>query len=269
MREKQQDPEKQRNKRKKLIIAVVLIVAWILSGQLITLLFGKAKTEQLSIEIAPARIDFHGLNVSQTLIYSWVAMGIVVIAAILIRIFVIPRMKDKPTGIQNVLELAIEGIAEYTQTKGGNLGDNLSTYIFTIVIFMASSATVELFGFRPPTSDITVTFALAIISFILINYYGIKKKGLLGRIKSMASPTPVIFPMKVISDLAIPLSLACRLFGNMLGGMIVMKLLYFALGNNGLLIPSVLGLFFNIAHPSIQIFIFVTLTLTFINEAAE
>jgi F-type H+-transporting ATPase subunit a len=85
----------------------------------------------------------------------------------------------------------------------------------------------------------------------------------------MASPTPIVFPIKIVTDLAIPVSLACRLFGNMLGGMIVMDLLYMALGNAAVGIPSILGLYFNVFHPLIQTFIFVTLSLTFINEAVE
>ena len=122
---------------------------------------------------------------------------------------------------------------------------------------------------RAPTSDITMTFSMALITFVLINYYGIRKKGVGGRIKSMAKPTPVVFPIKVVSDLAVPVSLACRLFGNMLGGMIVMDLLYMALGNAAIGFPSVLGLYFNVFHPLIQTYIFITLTLTFIGEAVE
>ena len=127
----------------------------------------------------------------------------------------------------------------------------------------------ELFRLRPPTADITMTFSLAFMTFLLINIYGIKKKGVFGRIKSLASPTPIVFPFRIVSDLAIPVSMACRLFGNMLGGMIVIDLLYMALGGNAVGIPSVFGLYFNAFHPLIQTYIFVTLTLTFINEAIE
>ena len=66
--------------------------------------------------------------------------------------------------------------------------------------------------------------------FFLINYYGIRQKGLGGRVRSLASPSPMIFPMKILSDCAVPVSLACRLFGNMLGGYIVMDLLKASLG---------------------------------------
>ena len=134
---------------------------------------------------------------------------------------------------------------------------------------MIGCAVAELFGYRAPTSDITMTFAMSLITFALINYYGLKKKGVGGRIKSLASPTPIVFPMKIVSDIAVPVSMACRLFGNMLGGMIVMELLYSALGAFAIGIPSIIGLYFNVFHPLIQAFIFVTLTLTFINEAIE
>ena len=66
-----------------------------------------------------------------------------------------------------------------------------------------------------------------------------------------------------------PVSLACRLFGNMLGGMIVMDLLKSSLGGYAVGIPAVAGLYFNLFHPLIQTYIFVILSLTFINEAAE
>ena len=87
--------------------------------------------------------------------------------------------------------------------------------------------------------------------------------------KTLASPTPIVFPFRIVSDIAVPVSLACRLFGNMLGGMIVMDLLYLALGNLAVGIPSIIGLYFNVFHPLIQTFIFVTLSLTFIGEATE
>lgn len=178
-------------------------------------------------------------------------------------------MRQTPKGMQNALECAVENIAKYTESKTGKLGENLGAYIFTVAVFLISCAAFELLGVRAPTADITMTFALALITFVLINYYGIKKRGLAGRVKTLASPTPIVFPFRIVSDIAVPVSLACRLFGNMLGGMIVMDLLYLALGNLAVGIPSIIGLYFNVFHPLIQTFIFVTLSLTFIGEATE
>jgi len=196
-------------------------------------------------------------------------MAILIVLALILRFTVFRIPKDEPGGVQNVVELIVETVGNYTQAQTHGAGEMLASYILTIASLMITSAFLELFRIRPPMSDITMTFALALITFVLINIYGIRKKGFVGRIKSLASPTPLVFPFRVISDMAIPVSMACRLFGNMLGGLIVMDLLYTALGTGAVGIPSVAGLYFNAFHPIIQAFIFVTLTLTFINEATE
>lgn len=264
------DKSKKNRRTKTLTSLLFLLGCWLAIYGLLKLLFGNhAETEGFEVEIWAERVQVGGYSLSTTVIISWIIMAVLLLAALLIRIFVIPKFRDKPGKFQNVLELIVETVCKYTKTSVGDLGDNLPAYILSLACFMVGCAAVELLGYRAPTADITMTFALALITFILINYYGIKKKGVVGRIKSLAKPTPVVFPMKIVSDLAVPVSLACRLFGNMLGGMIVMDLLYYALGSAAIGIPSVLGLYFNLFHPLIQTFIFVTLTLTFINEAVE
>ena len=217
----------------------------------------------------PERVQVLGFSLSYTIIYTWIAMAVLIIGAIIIRLTVFKSPKDTPNGAQNVIELIVETVSNYTNAQAHGTGEFLCSYILSIGALLVMSAFLELFRLRPPTSDITMTFSLALMTFIFINVYGLKKKGFGGRIKSLASPTPLVFPFRVISDIAIPVSLACRLFGNMLGGMIVIDLLYMALGSNAVGIPSVLGLYFNVFHPLIQTFIFITLTLTFINEAIE
>lgn len=243
---------------------------WIVAVQAVTLIFGPKEAEKFTVEIFAPRMMFLGMEISSTVVVTWIAMAVVLVLAVLVRLLVIPKMKDVPTGIQNVLELAVETANSYTVNTGGELGENLPAYIFSVAVLMIASAAVEMFGVRAPTADITMTFSMALITFILINYYGIKQKGGVGgRIKTLASPTPVVFPMRIVSDIAVPVSLACRMFGNMLGGMIVMDLLYSSLGNAGILFPSLVGLYFNVFHPLIQVYIFVTLSLTFIREATE
>lgn len=257
-------------KKKKTWSTILLIVGcWVLAEKLLQLLFGTKEAEAFSVSIWAERMQIGGVTISSTVIVTWIVMAVLIILAVLARILVIPRMTDQPKGVQNVLELCVEAVCKFTNTSVGDLGDHLPSYIFAVAAFMVGCAAVELMGVRAPTSDITMTFAMALITFVLINYYGIRKKGVGGRIKSMSKPTPVVFPIKVVSDLAVPVSMACRLFGNMLGGMIVMDLLYSALGNAAIGFPSVLGLYFNVFHPLIQTYIFVTLTLTFIGEATE
>lgn len=265
-----ESPPKKLKRSKKLFSLMTIIGSWLVVVKVLTLIFGKGESESLNVEISPPTINLFGLDISSSIVISWILILILTVLAALVRIFVIPKMKDEPHGLQNVLETMVEFIGKYIDSQvEGSIGENLGAYIFTIAVFMVSCASVELLGFRAPTADLTMTFAMALITFILINYYGIKRKGVGGRIKGLASPTPFVFPIRVICDIAVPVSMACRLFGNMLGGLIVMDLLYTALGNNAIGIPSLLGLYFNVFHPLIQAFIFVTLTLAFINEAVE
>jgi len=252
------------------IVPILLMSAggYIFLTRALTLIFGPEET-RLEFSLWPERVQVFGISLSYTIIYTWVAMAVLITAAVIIRLTVFRKPKDNPRGAQNVVELIVESVGKYTDAQAHGTGEFLCSYILSIGSLLVMSAFLELFRVRPPTADITMTFSLAFMTFILINFYGIKKKGVFGRIKSLASPTPLVFPFRIISDLAIPVSMACRLFGNMLGGMIVIDLLYMALGSNAVGIPSVFGLYFNAFHPLIQTFIFVTLTLTFINEAIE
>ncbi len=260
---------KKKKDHKKLKLALIIIALWAILSFLITLIFGKGESEPFTVSLFAPDMNIGGFTISSTIVCCWVVMAVFVIAAIIIRLTLVPKMKQVPSKAQNVIETMIEYVDNYTHDKAGNIGGVLPSYLFSLALLMIGCAFVELFGVRAPTADITFTFAMALITFFLINYYGIKAKGVGGRIKSLAQPTPVVFPMKIISDIAVPVSMACRLFGNMLGGMIVMELLYMALGNAAIIIPSVLGLYFNVFHPLIQAFIFITLTLTFIGEAVE
>jgi len=259
-----------KNKKNKAWSTVLLVAGlWDFTVELLQAIFGTKKAEKFAVSIWASRVQVGSFSLSTTVIVTWVVMGVLLVLAILFRVLVVPKMTDKPRGVQNFVELAIESIRKYTKSNAGDQGDVLPCYLFCLAAFMLGCAVVELFGCRAPTSDITMTFSLAMITFVMVNYYGIKRKGVRGRLKSMAQPTPVVFPIKIITDIAEPVSLACRLFGNMLGGMIVMDLLYFALRNAAVGVPSILGLYFNVFHPLIQIFIFITLTLTYINEASE
>ena len=256
-------------KRSKLFSVVLIVVGgYILLTRLLTIIFGPEKTT-LEFSLWPERVQVLGFSLSYTVIFTWIAMAVLIIAALIIRFTVFKNPKDEPGGAQNVVELIVETVGNYTNAQAHGTGEFLCSYILSIGSLLVMCAFLELFRVRPPTADITMTFSLALMTFILINVYGIKRKGISGRIKSLASPTPLVFPFRIVSDLAIPVSMACRLFGNMLGGMIVIDLIYMALGINAIGIPSVFGLYFNAFHPLIQTFIFVTLTLTFINEAIE
>ncbi|MCE5236608.1 MAG: FoF1 ATP synthase subunit a [Clostridiaceae bacterium] len=245
-----------------------ILALWIASGLLFGLL-REPSGESLHVSLSSDRIMLFGLDLNMSIVLSVAASLLIILAAVLIRVFAIPKFGDKPKGIQNVLETMVEAIDGYVKEKSGLDSENLNAYFLTLAILLVVSACMELLSFRPPIADLTVTGSMAICTFILINYFGIKRNGLGGRLKQYTRPTAIVAPFKLLTDIAIPVSLACRLFGNMLGGMVVMHLLYMALGSFGVGIPAVAGLYFNAFHPLIQAFIFITLSLTFIGEAAE
>ncbi|MDD3244096.1 MAG: F0F1 ATP synthase subunit A [Eubacteriales bacterium] len=212
------------------------------------------------------------MPITNTLVTALVASALLMVLAALIRIFAYPRFKEEPKGLQNVVELTVDWMQRYTTDRvGDKFGNELAPYMFTVAAFMGMNGFLELIGMgiaRPAPSDLNCTFALSLTTFILIQVYAIRKKGLGGRIKSFMKPSPVIAPIKVVTDIAVPVSLACRMFGNILGGMIVMELLY-SVAAISFVLPAFLSAYFTLFHTGMQVFIFMTLSLAFIDEALE
>lgn len=257
-------------KKSRLLTVLMIIAAWFFIGTAITSIWKGKAGMNVEFSMFSDRVSVFGFSMAKTSLTMWVITAIVLVLCLIFRFLVFPKFDpDNPKGFQNIMELAVEAMDNFTKGSIGDYSGELSPYMFSLAIFMVMCAASELIGLRPPTSDLIVTLAMGLITFALINIYGIRKKGFGGRVKSLAQPNPVIFPMKVISDIAVPISLACRLFGNMIGGMIVMDLIKSVLGGYASGIPAVLGLYFNLFHPLIQTYIFIILSLTFINEAIE
>ena len=274
------DYDKKKYKKKKrlktLCFSGMLISVWFALGVFITWFSGKHSGMHIEFSMFGDRssVEILGLKLGETTIYTMIIVLIVTILCLLFRFLVFPKFKDKPEGLQNIMELCVETVENFcVDATGKKAGKSLAPYMFALAIYLIFSASFELLGLRAPTSDLVVTFSMGLITFVLLNYFGFKKLGIGGRFKAMGGPMvamrPIMIPMKIVSDIAIPISLACRLFGNMLGGMIVMELLKGALGGYAAGIPGIAGLYFNLFHPLIQAYIFITLSLTFIDEAME
>lgn len=262
--------EKSKNKKSRLFLFLIIASIWFLIGKGITYITGVSSKLDASFEMFSQRITLFGISFAETTVLTWGIICIVLILALIFRFIIFPRFDfEHPHGFQNIIELSVEAMEKFSGGILGNYTQQIAPYMYSLAVFMLLSAFSELFGFRPPTSDLIITLAMGIITFALINICGILKKGPAGRIKSLMRPTPIIFPFKLISDIATPISLACRLFGNMVGGMIVMDLIKSILGGYAAGIPAVAGLYFNLFHPLIQTYIFIILSLTFINEALE
>lgn len=276
--QKEENPKafKKLKRKKTLCFSGVIISIWFAIGVFVTWFSGRKSGLHIEFSMFGERsgIEIFGMNLSETTLITVAIVIVASILCVLFRFLVFPKFTEEPKGIQNAMEICVEAVENFCITATDKkAGKSLAPYMFTVAIYLILSAATELFGLRAPTSDLAVTFSLGLITFFLLNYHGLKKLGLGGRLKSMGGAVPamrpIMIPLKIVSDIAVPVSLACRLFGNMLGGMIVMELLKGALGGYAAGIPGVAGLYFNLFHPLIQAYIFITLSLTFIDEAME
>ena len=159
----------------------------------------------------------------------------------------------------------------------GKENEHFAPYIGTIFSFILIGSSLGLLGVRPITADLNVTAALAVMTFFLIQANAIKKLGVRGRLAEMCDPYPFMFPLKLLEEVTLPVSLTLRLFGNILGGVIVVELwMYLMEYLSGLLtdVPflraiTVLPLngFFDMFEPAIQTYIFSMLTMVFLTNA--
>jgi len=227
--------------------------------------FKTTQFQSAEVAITPPNVTIFGLEISETLLATWLVMLILILLAVIVRVFVIPKFKTVPKGLQNILEMFVEFCEKFTNSQLGKRGGAFAVYVFTVALMIVATSMIELLGFRPPAADINFTLALALMSFVLINAFGIYYTGFFGRLKWFVKPKPFMLPINMVTHAVIPISLSFRLFGNMFAGMIVMDLLYsviyLAIG-----IPAVLALYFNLFHVAIQTYIFLVLTLSFMEE---
>src|SRR5699024_10809906 len=122
----------------------------------------------------------------------------------------------------------------------------IAPWYFMVFMFVLFSALMSIFGLRAPTADWATTFALAFASFILMLGMGFKhQKG--AYLKSFFDPHFIFFPLNLIGEIAKPVSLSFRLFGNMLSGTIILTLYYGLMPYfTQLGIPALLHAFFDI-----------------------
>ena len=139
-------------------------------------------------------------------------------------------------------------------------------YLITVLLYLGMANTIALFGFKPPTKDLNVTAALAIMSMFVIEFSGIRKNGVKHWVKHFGQPVPVVAPIMALEVVIRPLSLCMRLFGNMLAGFVVLELLkYFV----PLIVPIPVSFYFDLFDGLLQAYVFVFLTALFMTEEME
>lgn len=207
------------------------------------------------------------LDISNSLLISWIITVVLIAAAFLAA----RRFETNPGKLQNALELLVETVNNLCEGSIGVHWRPFAAYILALLLYLAACNTIALINFfpfiklYPPTKDINVTGALALMSLALILYASFRYKGVKGWLRSLIEPLPVIAPFKILEYVTKPVSLCLRLFGNVLAGFVIMEMVF-------TVIPYVsepFSLYFDIFDGILHAFVFAYLTTLYIGEAVE
>lgn len=206
---------------------------------------------------------FGGIPIYDSVAVTWVIMAaLVLLSKILVRNL---RVED-PGKAQLFLESSIGFLRDFFLDLVGEEGKNYIPYLISTAVFIGTANLIGIVGFVPPTKDLNMTAALAVISIAVIEYAGFHKKGARGFLKSFAEPVAVILPINILEIFIRPISLCMRLFGNVLGSFVVMELIKLVVP---VIIPIPFSFYFDIFDGVIQAYVFVFLTALFIKEQLD
>lgn len=224
--------------------------------------------------------------ITESMINSWIICSVLILIAFAIRM-AIRNPKKVPEGIQNVAEFLVDSLDKFAVSTMGKHGKKFGAFYGSMIMYLMVCNISGLFlgpnigpvtpgeprvlidFMRPPTADFAVTFALALITFAMVQGLAMKEHGVLRWLKGLTEPMWPLTPLNVIGELANPISLSFRLFGNILGGTIIMGLYYNLPWFTLIGIPVVLHAYFDIFAGLLQAFIFVMLSMTFVSSALD
>lgn len=211
----------------------------------------------------------YSFGVTSALIIQWV----IIAAALILSIIYTRTLKEHPGRLQSAIEAGIEFASKTVEENMGNESKKFIPYIGSLAIYLFCLNVIGLFGIKPPTSDFSVALGLALTSFLVIQGYTIKKLGVGGYFKGFASPLAILLPINIMERIMLPVSLSLRLYGNIFAATIIMELIYEALLGfsfiTAIALPIPFHFYFDIFDGTIQMVIFVMLTMINIKITAE
>ena len=262
------------NKKKKTVGIIVwfaaVIVLLVLS--LVTGSGGKSETIQEAMRDAVLhednRISLFGLkDVNPALISAMVVTVILLVAAALIRIFVIPRFKYVPGKFQMLLEQVVGLFDNLAKSNSPWRHGFLGAYVFGAGVYGGGGGVFELFGIQAvttsgrsialpaPLSDVNAAIALGCLSYLVIMSGGIAGNG----VKGIGN---------TLKEFSLPISMSFRLFGALLSGLLVTELIYYYI-NLSFVLPVAVAVMFTLLHALIQTYVLTMLTALYYGEVSE
>jgi F-type H+-transporting ATPase subunit a len=266
------------------ILLVILMILPLVTAIVITVL---VTPPSQGVEITGALIFFEipmplqNMPITEAQINSWLVM----LSIFFLCLYMTHGIKDRPTlKRQHFAEWIVEKCEAMVNDSMGEYFKGFAPFIASIIALSAFSSLLSLLGLFPPTSDLNIVAGWAILVFILITYYKMKC-GPLNYLKSFSEPVAFLTPLNVIGEVATPVSMAFRHYGNILSGTVISVLLATALqGLSSMIlgwapdfiasiplfqvgIPGVLSIYFDVFSGCLQAYIFAMLTMLYVSGA--
>jgi F-type H+-transporting ATPase subunit a len=204
-------------------------------------------------------------SLNATILFTWIVMAVLAGGS-----WWVSRRLSSGTSLsrgQNLLEVVVTGIQgqirEITQVGKGN---KYLPFVGTLFLFIAVSNTLAVIpGYRAPTASLSTTMALALCVFVAVPVYGIREHGLRSYLKSYLQPSVLMLPFNIIGEFSRTLTLAMRLYGNIMSGGMIVAILVALVPIFVPLLMQVFGLLIGL----IQAYVFSILAMVYIAAATE
>lgn len=219
------------------------------------------------MRLSPDQVIFwqHGFfNLNLTIVTTWALMLILVVTSALVT----RKLKSSIhiSRWQSILEIIVIGMQNQIEQVGLKQTKRYIGFIGTLFLFIAlSNIGIILPWYEPPTGSLSTTAALAISVFLAVPFFGIRKSGVKGYLKSYLQPTVIMLPFNLISELSRTLALAVRLFGNIMSGGLIVAIL---LGISPFIFPMVIKVL-GLLTGMVQAYIFSVLATVYIAAVVE
>jgi F-type H+-transporting ATPase subunit a len=209
-------------------------------------------------------IPVFGYNITinlEVIVMTW----IVFILLIVLGLFASYKRKILPRPLQALGELIISLLYGLTEDAlGKELAKTYAPLICALFMFLLLSNWLGIIPhLEEPTKDLNTTFGLGIMGFFIAHYAGIKSKGFKAYLKEYFQPIFFMMPLNVIGELAKIVSISFRLFGNIMGGSIIILVVSYL--TYSVVLPPFLYGFFGLFVGTIQAFVFTMLTVVYIS----
>ena len=247
----------------------------------------------MNLEVTGAKVLFNipifgGIPVTETVVNTWIVMALIVGLCIFLTHGMQVHARTKRQVVAEYLVGMVRNMVK------NNMGERFMHYVpFVGALFSLAmlSSLISMVGMFSPTGDLSTCVGWAVLVFVVITYYKIRTQHIGGYLKGFTQPVFIMTPLNMISEVATPISMAFRLFGNIASGSVVTLLLYGGLAalSSGILglipgavgevlsmipifqlgIPAILSIYFDLFTSVLQAFIFCMLTMMYIKLACE